>query len=49
MIRTIGKLNICTCERCTHEWASKITPVRCAKCRSKYWNKKRRARIIKDL
>lgn len=32
-------MQIFTCLRCQHEWASKKEkPVTCAKCRSPYWN-----------
>ena len=28
------------CERCGHEWPTRLEhPVRCARCRSPYWNK----------
>jgi predicted Zn-ribbon and HTH transcriptional regulator len=29
----------CTCERCGHEWKSKLaSPKVCPKCKSPYWN-----------
>jgi Zn finger protein HypA/HybF involved in hydrogenase expression len=28
----------CVCERCEHEWKSEKLPIRCAKCKSPYWN-----------
>lgn len=32
--------NSCYCERCGYEWFSQVEhPVRCARCRSPYWNK----------
>ena len=32
------------CDRCGHEWLSRDsdTPLRCAKCKSPYWNKPRK-------
>jgi Zn finger protein HypA/HybF involved in hydrogenase expression len=35
------------CERCSHKWVSKnidadFIPIVCPKCKSPYWNKKRR-------
>jgi len=32
------------CDRCGHEWLSRDsdTPIRCAKCKSPYWNKPRK-------
>jgi DNA-directed RNA polymerase subunit RPC12/RpoP len=30
------------CLRCNHEWASKKEkPIRCAKCKTPYWDKER--------
>ncbi len=32
----------CKCERCGHEWTAKnASPLRCAKCKSPYWNIKK--------
>jgi len=39
------------CERCGHKWSprnKKNIPISCPKCKSPYWNKKRK-RISKDL
>lgn len=35
--------NVWKCDRCGHEWLSRDegTPIRCAKCKSPYWNKPR--------
>lgn len=30
------------CERCGHKWDTLKVPIRCAKCKSPYWNVKRR-------
>jgi len=32
------------CERCSHKWPSRKNqlPIVCPKCKSPYWNKKRR-------
>lgn len=38
------KATICTCSRCGHEWITRLNgkaPIRCAKCRSPYWDKPR--------
>lgn len=36
----------CKCERCGHEWIprvkNRILPTICPKCKSPYWNKKRK-------
>ena len=34
-------INQCKCERCGHEWQSKIVPKYCAKCNSPFWKFKR--------
>ena len=36
------------CERCLHTWAprKKGIPISCPKCKSPYWNKKRRKKKI---
>ncbi len=36
-------IHIHKCLRCGHEWASKdIRPLRCGKCKSPYWDKKKK-------
>jgi hypothetical protein len=30
----------CTCDLCGHIWTSSGKPLRCAACKSPYWNKK---------
>ncbi len=32
------------CKRCKHEWIPRkeITPIRCPRCKSPYWNKERK-------
>jgi len=32
----------CTCERCGYVWNADKLPLRCAKCKSPYWDKPRR-------
>ncbi len=34
----------CTCERCGHRWIARNEklPMTCARCRSPYWNRKRK-------
>lgn len=37
-------VKMCKCERCNYTWSpnsKKELPIRCAKCGSPYWNKKR--------
>lgn len=34
-------LKILECRRCTHKWASKITPKQCPSCKSNLWDKLR--------
>jgi len=42
----MGKIKIegYFCERCSHKWVSrnKNMPIVCPRCKSPYWNKKRR-------
>lgn len=33
----------CTCDQCGHRWTSAGKPLRCASCKSPYWNKGRPA------
>ena len=37
------------CDRCDHEWLSRDNdmPLRCAKCKSPYWNRPRNSNIPK--
>jgi len=37
------KLTTLTCKRCRHTWIPRKAelPIRCAKCKSPYWNKDR--------
>ena len=35
-----GTRTLVRCERCSHQWLSRIDPVRCARCRSPYWRTK---------
>lgn len=37
------------CDRCDHEWLSRDgkEPIRCAKCKSPYWNQPRKGEIKK--
>ena len=44
----IIKLHKLRCERCGHKWIPRKEEVRiCPKCKSPYWNRKRKA--LKDL
>jgi len=40
--KSVGQITrkIWKCDRCKHEWLSRDgeTPLRCAKCKSPYWN-----------
>jgi rubrerythrin len=31
-----------TCEVCGHQWQAQEVPLRCAKCKTPYWNKKKK-------
>lgn len=33
-----------TCEVCGHKWESREKPLRCAKCKTPYWDRKREAK-----
>ena len=45
--RTVVKVYGCTCERCGHTWEStKKIPLRCAKCKSVYWNVPRSGKYL---
>lgn len=33
----------CHCERCGHNWKAEEKPLRCAKCKSPYWDRKKTA------
>jgi DNA-directed RNA polymerase subunit RPC12/RpoP len=40
--QTLQSITVNTCSRCGHEWPQRKTdgkPIRCAKCRSPYWDK----------
>ena len=39
------------CDRCDHEWLSRDgdTPLRCARCKSPYWNKPRNKILSKNI
>lgn len=41
-----AKMPILVCTRCGHTWTarSKELPLRCAKCKSPYWNRERGAK-----
>jgi len=43
--KEINKLVVvCICERCGYEWEPRLEnrlPVKCPRCQSSYWNKKR--------
>lgn len=51
-----SELNICQCERCGFQWASRGIPKSCANngqngppaCRSRYWNKLRCSKLPQD-
>lgn len=38
------KLPVLKCRRCGHEWVPRYpqVPLRCAKCRSSYWQRERK-------
>lgn len=38
-------LRLVKCHRCDHEWATKVKPKRCAKCRTPYWRKSREGEL----
>lgn len=41
-IKTVTvKMVKCLCEVCGHEWKAKQAPLRCAKCKTPYWNRKK--------
>ncbi len=42
------KLVVCKCNRCGHLWASrmKLSPSHCAACKSAYWNKPRKFKMV---
>lgn len=43
-MKTMITLWECVCERCGHKWASRVdNPIRCAKCKTPYWNRPRQA------
>lgn len=33
------KRRILKCTRCEHHWFSRITPVKCPRCKSPYWDR----------
>ncbi len=35
----------CRCSRCGHKWLSRTAPKSCARCKSKYWNRKRERKV----
>jgi tRNA(Ile2) C34 agmatinyltransferase TiaS len=40
----------CTCERCGAVWLSRVDdPIRCAKCKTQYWNTLRRVKTPKEV
>lgn len=42
-IRTITvKMFRCMCEYCGHKWDTRKEPRCCAKCKTPYWNKKKK-------
>lgn len=41
IIKTV-QMFFCECGRCKHKWQSEYLPVRCAKCKSPYWNSPRK-------
>jgi predicted Zn-ribbon and HTH transcriptional regulator len=45
MARVTMKVEGCKCERCGHEWIKrgKKEPIICPKCKSPYWNIKRKS------
>ena len=38
----MNNIRIVKCNRCNHEWATKINPKWCPGCKSPYWNKERK-------
>lgn len=45
-IKTV-KMFFCECTRCKYKWQSKELPIRCARCKSPYWNSPRKHRRSK--
>jgi len=45
LLMEVKMIKILKCKRCEHEWASKQEhPLICPKCKSPYWDRKRRER-----
>jgi len=41
-MKTTKQVKICRCERCGYEWQPQgEDPIKCAKCNSPYWNRKK--------
>jgi predicted Zn-ribbon and HTH transcriptional regulator len=32
----------CHCERCGYDWKAEEKPLRCAKCKTPYWDRKKK-------
>ena len=46
----IGTKTVWKCDVCDHEWLSRDEnkPLRCANCKTPYWDKTRRTNLTKD-
>jgi hypothetical protein len=48
MAVTVTELYQCTCNVCEHYWETVKEPLRCAKCKTPYWNKERKLKVRKE-
>jgi DNA-directed RNA polymerase subunit RPC12/RpoP len=50
MGHTKTEVDLYTCERCGHEWfnrkTSDVLPIRCARCKSPYWNRPKKGKPV---